>query len=153
MRSAVALVLLIVLCAAANAAPVHYYRARQHMIVRPGPDPVVPVIPPGWYRFPGYPPIPPGEQESRPLDPRQRLRGRAHGDARRMHRFPTAASCKASSLYGFGFETSTALAFSAASIQRLMYAARSRLRTFSFSACLVQASLLMISALRFSAAS
>ncbi|SHH49281.1 hypothetical protein SAMN05444169_7736 [Bradyrhizobium erythrophlei] len=59
-----ALGLLIGLCAPAGAATVHHFRSRHDVIVRPSRD--VP-IPPGWYKFPGYPPIPP--EENRNLDP------------------------------------------------------------------------------------
>src|ERR1700688_1484065 len=64
--SVLALGLLIGLCASAGAATVHHYhfRPRHDVIVRPSRD--VPV-PPGWYKFPGYPPIPP--EENRNLDP------------------------------------------------------------------------------------
>jgi hypothetical protein len=48
----------------AGAATVHHFRSRHDVIVRPSRD--VP-IPPGWYKFPGYPPIPP--EENRNLDP------------------------------------------------------------------------------------
>jgi len=65
--------LLITLCAAADAAPAHHRRTRPHTIVRPSPDPVVPVVPRGWYSFPGYPPIPP--EENRNLDPSTRGSG------------------------------------------------------------------------------
>lgn len=64
MRSVFAFCLLIALGAAADAATVQHHRARHHVIVRPGQeDPV----PPGWYKFPGYPPIPP--EQNRNLDP------------------------------------------------------------------------------------
>ena len=53
--------LLMALCAAANAAPAHR-RTREHTIVRP--SQVAPVIRPGWYSFPGYPSIPPGENRN-----------------------------------------------------------------------------------------
>jgi hypothetical protein len=74
MRSAFALWLLtsgllLALSAAANAAPAHHPRTRQH-ILRPSRDPVAPVVPPGWYRFPGYPAIPP--EQNRNLDPSTR---------------------------------------------------------------------------------
>jgi hypothetical protein len=63
MRSVLALGLLIGLSASASAATVHHFRSRPHVIVRPSRDEV---IPPGWYKFPGYPPIPP--EENRNLD-------------------------------------------------------------------------------------
>jgi hypothetical protein len=64
MRSVLALALLITLCAAANAATVHHLRTRQHDDFGASQDVTVP---PGWYKFPGYPPIPP--EENRNLDP------------------------------------------------------------------------------------
>jgi len=64
MRSVFALGLLISLCVPAGAATVHQPRARQHAIVRPSQGEMVP---PGWYKFPGYPPIPP--EQNRNLDP------------------------------------------------------------------------------------
>jgi hypothetical protein len=64
MRSVLALSLLISLCAPASAATAHHSRLRPHVIVRPNQGEVVP---PGWYKFPGYPPIPP--EENRNLDP------------------------------------------------------------------------------------
>lgn len=67
--------LLVTLCAAANAATLHHHRTRHHVIVRasaassfaavPGSQSVA--VPPGWYKFPGYPPIPP--EQNRNLDP------------------------------------------------------------------------------------
>jgi len=63
MRSVLALGLLIALCASADAARVHHFKPR-HVVVPPGQDGAVP---PGWYKFPGYPPIPP--EENRNLDP------------------------------------------------------------------------------------
>lgn len=66
MRSVLALGLLVALCTSANAARVHHVKP-QDVIVRPSRDTAVP---PGWYRFPGYPPIPP--QENRNLDPSTR---------------------------------------------------------------------------------
>jgi hypothetical protein len=64
MRSVLAVVLLISACAPVAAAPVHHARQHSHVIVRPPEDAPVP---PGWYKFPGYPPIPPSE--NRNLDP------------------------------------------------------------------------------------
>ena len=55
--------LLISLSAPASAARVHHYRAHPRAIVHPSREEVVP---PGWYKFPGYPPIPP--EENRNLD-------------------------------------------------------------------------------------
>jgi hypothetical protein len=69
MRSLFALFLLISVIAPAGATTVHHFRSRQHVavphdFVRPGQGVVTP---PGWYRFPGYAPIPPSE--NRNLDP------------------------------------------------------------------------------------
>jgi len=66
MRSILALGSLIALCTSANAAKVHHSGPSQprHVIVRPSQDEAVP---PGWYKFPGYPPIPP--EQNRNLDP------------------------------------------------------------------------------------
>jgi hypothetical protein len=64
MRSVVALVILISACAPLAAAPAHHAPARHHAVVRLPEDAPVP---PGWYKFPGYPPIPPSE--NRNLDP------------------------------------------------------------------------------------
>ncbi len=64
MRSVLALVLLILTCAAAAAAPAHHVRPRHHGVVRPIEEAPVP---PGWYKFPGQPAIPPSE--NRNLDP------------------------------------------------------------------------------------
>jgi hypothetical protein len=63
MRFILAMGLVIAMCASANAAKVHHYKAR-HVVVHPSQEEV---IPPGWYKFPGYPPIPP--EENRTLDP------------------------------------------------------------------------------------
>ncbi len=65
-RSVLALGLLVALCASANAATVHRAKPR-HVIVRPSQGVAVP---PGWYKFPGYPPIPP--EQNRNLDPSTR---------------------------------------------------------------------------------
>jgi len=75
MRSVLVLGLLMTLCAAANATMLHHQRTRHHIIIRPGaassfaavPDSQGVVVPPGWYKFPGYPPIPP--EQNRNLDP------------------------------------------------------------------------------------
>ncbi len=64
MRSVLALGLLISLLGPAGAATLHHPRSRPHVIVRPGQGVAVPS---GWYKFPGYPPIPP--QQNRNLDP------------------------------------------------------------------------------------
>lgn len=64
MRSLLALSVLFSLCVSAGAATVHHPRARQHVVVRPRGEEAVP---PGWYKFPGYPPIPP--EQNRNLDP------------------------------------------------------------------------------------
>ena len=69
MRSVMALGLLIVLCAPANAVTARHARSRQ--IAVPLTQGVI--IPPGWYKFPGYPPIPP--EENRNLDPSTRGSG------------------------------------------------------------------------------
>ena len=63
MRSVFAFGLLICLCAPASAARVHHSHLRPHAIVHPSQEEVVP---PGWYKFPGYPPIPP--EQNRNLD-------------------------------------------------------------------------------------
>jgi hypothetical protein len=64
MRSVLVLLALIAACAPAAAAPAHHVRPRQPVVVRPPEDAPVP---PGWYRFPGRPAIPPSE--NRNLDP------------------------------------------------------------------------------------
>lgn len=64
MRSVLVLFLLISACAPAAAAPAHHAHPRHHVLVRPAEDAPVP---PGWYKFPGQPPIPPSE--NRNLDP------------------------------------------------------------------------------------
>ena len=71
MRSIFALGILIALCTSANAAKVrkagpHHSQPRD-VIVRPSQDEAVP---PGWYKFPGHPPIPP--EQNRNLDPSNR---------------------------------------------------------------------------------
>ena len=55
MRSALALGLLITLCASANAATVHHFRTGHH-VIQPSQGTCVP---PACYQFPGYPPLPP----------------------------------------------------------------------------------------------
>ena len=64
MRSILTAVVLISAAAAAAAAPAHHGRQRHPVIIRPAQDAPVP---PGWYKFPGRPPIPPSE--NRNLDP------------------------------------------------------------------------------------
>jgi hypothetical protein len=64
MRFVLALVLLISACAQVVAAPVRHARQHRHVVVRPAENAPVP---PGWYKFPGWPPIPPSE--NRNLDP------------------------------------------------------------------------------------
>ena len=54
MRSVIALGLLVALCTSASAAKVHHSKARDAIVRSQGE-----VVPPGWYKFPGYPPIPP----------------------------------------------------------------------------------------------
>ena len=56
MRFVLAMGLVIAMCASA-------YKPR-HFVVHPNQEEIVP---PGWYKFPGYPPIPP--EENRTLDP------------------------------------------------------------------------------------
>jgi hypothetical protein len=56
MRSILALGLLIILCASANAATVHRFRARHHVTIQPSRGMCVPPV---CYKFPGYPPSPP----------------------------------------------------------------------------------------------
>jgi hypothetical protein len=63
MRPFLAIGLMLTLCASAQAATTRHSKPR-HVTVRPSPDVAVP---PGWYRFPGYPPIPP--EQNRNLDP------------------------------------------------------------------------------------
>ncbi|WFU68498.1 hypothetical protein [Bradyrhizobium sp. CB2312] len=64
MRSVLILVLVTATAAPAVAASARHAHPRQHIVVRPAEDAPVP---PGWYKFPGYPPIPPSE--NRNLDP------------------------------------------------------------------------------------
>jgi hypothetical protein len=68
MRSILALGVLIALCTSANAAKVHHsgphHFQRRDVIVHPSQDEAAPS---GWYKFPGYPPIPP--DQNRNLDP------------------------------------------------------------------------------------
>jgi len=63
MRSIFALGILIAFCTSANAAKVHHSKPRD-VIVHPSQNEAVP---PGWYKFPGYPAIPP--EQNRNLDP------------------------------------------------------------------------------------
>jgi hypothetical protein len=62
MRSVLVLILLMSACASAAAA--RHAHPRRPVVVRPAEDAPVP---PGWYKFPGRPPIPPSE--NRNLDP------------------------------------------------------------------------------------
>lgn len=64
MRSVLVLILLMSACAPALAAPARHAHPRRPVVARPAEDAPVP---PGWYKFPGYPPIPPSE--NRNLDP------------------------------------------------------------------------------------
>jgi len=64
MRSVLALALLISAYAPVAAAPAHHARSHRHVVVHLPEDAPVP---PGWYKFPGWPPIPPSE--NRNLDP------------------------------------------------------------------------------------
>jgi hypothetical protein len=66
MRSLLALILCVSLVPIAEAATVHHVRIqhRDHPMPRFNRDEVVP---PGWYKFPGYPPIP--AEQNRNLDP------------------------------------------------------------------------------------
>lgn len=66
---ALTLPLVILWSAVADAATAHHRRVRQHLIILPS----EPVVPPGWYRYPGFGPIPPGE--NRNLDPSTRGSG------------------------------------------------------------------------------
>ncbi len=56
MRSALALGLVVTLCASANAETVHHFRASHHVIIQPSQGVCIPPI---CYKFPGYPPLPP----------------------------------------------------------------------------------------------
>jgi hypothetical protein len=56
MHSALALGLLITVCASANAATVHHFRTRHYTTIQPSQGTCVP---PACYKFPGYPPLPP----------------------------------------------------------------------------------------------
>ena len=75
MRFVLVLGLLMSFSASADAATAHHYRTRHHVIIRPGvassfaavPGGQDVATPPGWYKFPGYAPIPPAE--NRNLDP------------------------------------------------------------------------------------
>jgi len=64
MRFVLVSMLLISTSATAAAAQTSRVHRRHHEIVRPSEDAPVP---PGWYKFPGYPPIPPSEDRN--LDP------------------------------------------------------------------------------------
>jgi hypothetical protein len=68
LRSSLALTLPLVILwtAVADAATAHHRRVRPHLIIRPSEQ----VAPPTWYRYPGFGPIPPGE--NRNLDPSTR---------------------------------------------------------------------------------
>ncbi|MGF6309758.1 hypothetical protein ABIB82_004245 [Bradyrhizobium sp. i1.8.4] len=66
---ALTLPLVILWSAAADAATAHHRRVRQHLIIRPSEQ----MAPPSWYRYPGFTPIPPGE--NRNLDPSTRGSG------------------------------------------------------------------------------
>jgi hypothetical protein len=61
--------LLIALCASAGAAKVHHSKPRDVDVLRNQGG----AVPPGWYKFPGYAPIPP--EENRNLDPSNRGSG------------------------------------------------------------------------------
>ncbi|UPJ55142.1 hypothetical protein WHZ78_17715 [Bradyrhizobium symbiodeficiens] len=63
MRFIPIVILLMSGCAAA-AAPGHHARPRHPVVAHPAEETPVP---PGWYKFPGRPPIPPSE--NRNLDP------------------------------------------------------------------------------------
>ena len=67
MRYVLASALLIALCVSASAASVHHARTGHHVVV---PAASKETVPPGWYKFPGYPPIPP--ELNRNLDPSNR---------------------------------------------------------------------------------
>ncbi|MHC2251551.1 hypothetical protein ACVILK_001243 [Bradyrhizobium embrapense] len=71
MRVALVLTLPLVILwsAVADAATAHHRRVRQHLIIRPSEE----VIVPGGYRYPGFGPIPPGA--NRNLDPSTRGSG------------------------------------------------------------------------------
>lgn len=56
MRSALAVGLLIILCASADAATAHHFRTRHQVIIQPSQGMCVP---PTCYKYPGYPPLPP----------------------------------------------------------------------------------------------
>ncbi|MDH2381875.1 hypothetical protein [Bradyrhizobium sp. CER78] len=71
LRVSLALTLPVVILSsgAADAATVHHRRVRQHLIFRP----TEPVVAPDRYVYPGFGPIPPGE--NRNLDPSTRGSG------------------------------------------------------------------------------
>ncbi|MBC9880513.1 hypothetical protein G8O24_24610 [Bradyrhizobium sp. INPA01-394B] len=64
MRSVLVLMILMSACAPAAAASMRHGHPKRPVVVRPAEDAPVP---PGWYKFPGRPPIPPSE--NRNLDP------------------------------------------------------------------------------------
>lgn len=66
MRFTPIVILLMSAGAATAAAPAHHAHARHRHPVAVRPAANAPV-PPGWYKFPGWPPIPPSE--NRNLDP------------------------------------------------------------------------------------
>ena len=67
--------LLVGSCAAATAATLRHHTTHHHVAIHPGvassfaavPGSENVPVPPGWYKFPGYPPIPP--EQNRNLDP------------------------------------------------------------------------------------
>ncbi|MGY4570876.1 hypothetical protein ACVWY5_003946 [Bradyrhizobium sp. USDA 3256] len=64
-----ALPLVVLWSSVAGAATAHHRRVRQHLIIRPSEQ----VVPPDRYVYPGFGPIPPGE--NRNLDPSTRGSG------------------------------------------------------------------------------
>ncbi|MGY2806803.1 hypothetical protein ACVIHF_003533 [Bradyrhizobium sp. USDA 4506] len=69
MSLALALPLVMLWSSVAGAASAHHRRVRQHLIIRPSEQ----VVPPDRYVYPGFGPIPPGE--NRNLDPSTRGSG------------------------------------------------------------------------------